>query len=247
MPRPPRVCALCDRAGRVEPYRARVFCASLADVFEGPETMPAAAVPEIIEARCRLLDLIDATWHLDWLLLTKRPEGWAARLGEVVRLGVGGSRGNGAAIATRWLGGKAPPNVWMGTSVEDQARADERLPHLAEIPAVVKFISAEPLLGPVELNGWDGKLRRNWLGPKHPRAVHWVIIGGESGHGARAFDLEWCESLVGQCREAEVACFVKQIGARPMACGELIQVGHKKGGDVEDWPEHLRVRQLPGP
>lgn len=155
--------------GAVE--RPRVFCASMADVFEDRE--------ELDTHRFRLWDLIEATPNLDWLLLTKRPENVQAR----VRWG------------TDW-----PSNVWIGTTVELQKRADELLPHLAKIPAKVRFISAEPLLGPLEL--------RRWLGA----SIDWVITGGESGPKARPASPDWFRSLMLQCMENDVPFHFKQWG-----------------------------------
>lgn len=147
-----------------------------------------------------------------------------------------------------------PPNCWLGVSVEDQARADERIPLLLQTPAAVRFISAEPLLGPVDfrwpawqpfggnVNEFDG-LRR----------LDWVIVGGESGHGARPFDIAWARSTIAQCRAAGVACFVKQLGSHPVGwwSNELgprsnrQSIKNKKGSDISEWPQELRVREFP--
>ncbi|MDP9352690.1 MAG: phage Gp37/Gp68 family protein, partial [Chloroflexota bacterium] len=106
------------------------------------------------------------------------------------------------------------PNLWLGVSVEDQAAADKRIPDLLETPAAVRFLSCEPLLGPVDLEpylweeagpGWAGK------NPADP-GLDWVIVGGESGHGARPMHPDWARSLRDQCRDAKVALFFKQWG-----------------------------------
>lgn len=105
-------------------------------------------------------------------------------------------------------------NVWLGVSVEDQLRADERIPHLLATPAAIRWISAEPLLGPVDLKGWcraawDGDIRN-----RRPAArVEWVVAGGESGSGARPMHPDWARSLRDQCAEARVPFFFKQWGA----------------------------------
>lgn len=156
------------------------------------------------------------------------------------------------------------PNVWLGVSAEDQPRFDERKFDLVDTPAAVRFLSLEPLLGPIELSfdsfGYE-HLRR------HGRAVDWVIVGGESGPGARPMDLAWARSIVQQCQAAGVACFVKQLGACiawPPAAGVDAgfinltfrhsrqddtpygyQLCDRKGGDPSEWPEDLRVRQFP--
>ena len=141
------------------------------------------------------------------------------------------------------------PNVHLGVSVEDQKWAGIRIPALLDTPAAVRFISAEPLLGPVDLT-WVGgidALQRDWmehssggLGAPHP-LLDWVIAGGESGPGARPCDLEWLRSLAHQCQVAEVPVFVKQLGS---ALGRQLGAG-PKGGDWEAWPEDLRIRQFP--
>jgi len=151
--------------------RPRVFCASMADVFEDRD--------HLAPHRDRLWDLIEETPNLDWLLLTKRPQ-------------------NVARFA-RW-GSSWPTNVWLGTTVELQTRAEELLPYLAEIPAKVRFISAEPLLGPLDLTRWIGS------------TIDWVITGGESGPKARPASPAWFRSLMIQCMEKNVPFHFKQWG-----------------------------------
>ena len=166
------------------------------------------------------------------------------------------------------------PNVWLGVSCEDQAAADERIPLLLETPVTVRFVSAEPLLGPIDfghlqpgdppteidsLRGTHGVLRPH--GGVCDR-LSWVIVGGESGPRARPCDVAWIRSIVEQCRAAKVACFVKQLGAIPVgawkkADGKItFQSNHpsargiailrdRKGGDLSEWPEGLCVREFP--
>lgn len=153
--------AAAEAAGQ----RKRVFCASMADVFEDRA--------DLVEPRARLFALIVETPWLDWLLLTKRPQN-IARLMPV----------------------SAPVNVWLGTTAEDQARWNERLPLLLAVPATVHFVSAEPLLGPIAMNG----MRPDWL-----------IVGGESGGKARPMERAWVESLRDQCDD-RTAFFFKQWG-----------------------------------
>lgn len=143
------------------------------------------------------------------------------------------------------------PNVWLGVSVENQPFADERIPPLLATPAAVRFISAEPLLGPITVRCW---LKRPYQidHAVHP-ALDWVILGGESGPHSRPFDLEWGRALVRECKAAGVPCFVKQLGARPTgwwtnATGPRVNrhsLRSSKGGDIEEWPEDLRVREFP--
>lgn len=175
--------------------RRRVFCASLADVFEGPETMPAEAWPAVEAARLRLFGLIDTTPWLDWLLLTKRPENIEVMAPE------------------RWDGDDGfPANVWVGTSVENQEEADRRIPELLKVQARVRFLSCEPLLGPVDLRqaGAVEMPGPEWAGPN--ALIDWVIVGGESGAQARPMHPDWARSLRDQCQAAGVAYHFKQWG-----------------------------------
>jgi protein gp37 len=160
-----------DRDALRSKERPRVFCASMADVFEDRD--------ELLQSRARLFDLIERTPNLDWLLLTKRPQ-------------------NVAKLA-RWKN-VWPDNVWLGTTVELQSRAEELLPFLSEIPAKVRFISAEPLLGQLDLEPWLGD------------TIDWVITGGESGHKARPASPSWFLSLMAQCEQRGVPFHFKQWG-----------------------------------
>jgi protein gp37 len=115
-------------------------------------------------------------------------------------------------------------NVWLGVSVEDQARADERIPLLLQVPAAVRWISAEPLLGPVNPR----------MGSVHNNGIDWVVVGGESGHGARGMEYQWALSLRDQCEAAGVAFFMKQIVSAA-----------KVKLPFEMFPERLQMRQYP--
>lgn len=150
------------------------------------------------------------------------------------------------------------PNVWLGVSCEDQATADERIP-AAIIPLLDAgwrtMLSLEPLLGGIVLRDVPG-----FNGTNLPiRERLWVIAGGESGRGARPCDVAWIRSIVEQCRVADVACFVKQLGAVPLYDSRPGDVGtevravnghlcyalrHPKGGSPDEWPEDLRVREM---
>jgi protein gp37 len=125
------------------------------------------------------------------------------------------------------------PNVWIGTSVEDQPRADDRIPKLLQVPAALRFLSCEPLLGPIDLG-----LKR--LGD---RGIDWVIVGGESN--GRPCDVAWIRSIVEQCKSAGVTVFVKQLGSDPRHGLERLDLRHSHGGDASEWPEDLRVREMP--
>ena len=166
------------------------------------------------------------------------------------------------------------PNVWLGVTAEDQQRADERIPLLLQTPAAHRWVSLEPLLGPIDMKlEWlarrhidcagcapDGSLcDGHWIGQK----LNQVIVGGESGPNARPYDLAWARSVIGQCQDAGVACFHKQIGARPRADllvsdgNRLVEAPHanedhgrifgmrsRSGSDPAEWPEDLRIREL---
>ena len=166
--------------------RRRVFCASLADWLDDQ-------VP--VHWLARLLSLIHHTPNLDWLLLTKRPQNWMPRLIEASQcVGVIDN------IVLPWLNGTGPANVWVGTTAEDQMRADERIPDLLTIPARVRFLSVEPMLGPVDIRGIGG--------------IHWVICGGESGPHFRPLEIEWMQNLSDQCPAGWIAFFGKQDSHR---------------------------------
>lgn len=153
-----------------------------------------------------------------------------------------------ARLAEFWKGKFITPNIWLGVSVEDRKRLDERAMLLSSTPAAVRFWSVEPLLE--DLGNIRGYLDQN---------VDWVIIGGESGPGARASAVIWYQSIVKQCREKRKPVFVKQLGARPMAqvyspfTGEVVGidryggVNSAKGNKPKEWPVDLRVREFPSP
>ncbi len=194
-----------NRKAEKEGFHKRVFCASLADVFEGPESMPVDAWEAVSAARERLGHLIDATPWLDWLLLTKRPE-------NVLKFG---------PLGYRWSQDPMPDNVWIGTTVENQKYADIRIPELLKIPAKVRFLSVEPMLEPVgirtSVEGYLGTLETASLLPVYnpwdlTHTIDWVICGGESGAGARPMHPDWARSLRDQCTAAGVPFFFKQWG-----------------------------------
>ena len=163
------------------------------------------------------------------------------------------------------------PSVWIGVSVEDQSTADERIPLLLETPAAKRFLSAEPLLGPINYRWakWhDYKTQereRRAAGAAvlsdhldGLRRLDTIIVGGESGPGARPCDVVWIRSTVEQCKAAGVACFVKQLGARSYSLagdslcangdppvGSLLSLTSRAGSDPSEWPEDLRVQEWP--
>lgn len=133
------------------------------------------------------------------------------------------------------------PNVWLGVSIEDQRRADERIPHLLRTPAAVRFLSCEPLIEEIDI--------RQYL-----EGINLCITGGESGPGARPFDLSWARSLRDQCESAGVAYFLKQLGSNAMGFfrpdiniqpGAPFQTKDRSGADPAEFPEDLRIQQMP--
>lgn len=187
-------------------------------------------IEEADQWRADMWDVIRQTPHHTYQILTKRADRIAANL------------------PAGWGAGWS--NVWLGTSVENQEQADKRIPELLKIPAAVRFLSCEPLLAPVDL-----RLTVKFCGGSEAvkddaSLLHWVIVGGESGSGARECRLSWIDSIVRQCTSASVPVFVKQLGAKPTfadsATGESVamQIRDKKGGDVLDFPCHF-LREMP--
>ncbi|MBR8084583.1 hypothetical protein C6V04_29100 [Burkholderia multivorans] len=177
--------------------RQRVFCASLADVFDN-------AVPDAW--RADLFDLIWNTPHLDWLLLTKR-------IGNADTMIIRALELAGRNVNTPWPWA----NVWLGATIVNQAEANRDVPKLLSTPARVRFLSMEPLLGPVNL-AESGALWSDMNGnivdatARGLRGVDWVIAGGESGPGARPMHPDWARSLRNQCAAAGVPFLLKQWG-----------------------------------
>lgn len=213
----------------------------------------------------QFLDLISATPHLRWLLLSKRPGAWIDRMIEAGRWAhEEGKVGAGSVgdMIEGWIQGRPPANVWVGTSVEDQTRTS-RLPQVLAIPAALRFLSVEPLLGPVDLSEWLEIDTRVDPGPHGEgvetdigQQINWVIVGGESGRLARPCNVEWVQAVIRQCKQAEVPVFVKQLGANAVCDREPARpwrgltclsntLRHPKGGDPSEWPADLRVRQFP--
>lgn len=273
-----------NREAERDGVRRRVFCASLADVFEeweGPildhhwqqlygieghrEYETEAYLSQVKhegdwryaavtmdDLRLDFFRLIDETPWLTWLVLTKRPQN-VRRMWPNARL---------MPDADPYRLNGYRPNVWLGTSVSNQLTADAMVPELLKCRDLcpVLFLSAEPLLGPVDILKHIGTTRERKISGQAiymPPATQWVIVGGESGHGARPFNIEWARSIRNQCKAAGVACFIKQLGTRPHC---TIGNNHRhpdwvswcklkdpKGGDWSEWPEDLRVRQFPQP
>jgi protein gp37 len=205
--------------------------------------------PSLDGLRRQLFELIDATPWLDWLLLTKRPE-------NILRMwpGVESPHCSPSEVIL-W----ARPNVWLGTSIAEQADADRNIPLLLKCRDLspVLFLSAEPLIGPIDLRKsrtHEGDRDVLFVGDEggheytgSPRRfINWVIVGGESGPGARPCTIGHVRDIVRDTQAAGVPVFVKQLGKRPVNReGQPHPIKDKKGGDMAEWPEDLRLRQFP--
>lgn len=205
-----------------EAVRKRVFCASLADIFDNE-------VPT--EWRADLFRLIRATPHLDWLLLTKRIGNAPAMIERALT--------DGHLLTSRepywpW------PNVWLGATIANQEEADRDVPKLLHVPARVRFLSVEPMLGYINyLPSWCPTHDFSGgfcVGPcPDRRDVNWVICGGESGHRARPLEVHWASELREAARRIGAAFFMKQ--------GSQANWGNFK--NIESFPPPLRVREFP--
>lgn len=255
-----------DRAAAKAGERRRIFCASLADVFEDRD--------DLKPWREELFRMIEATPNLDWLLLTKRTERMADLAAD-------------AGWTERW-----PDNAWAGSTMENQKRFDERIVHLLSVPAKTHFVSAEPLLGPLDVRSWVKPLAAcdacDWSGDRErllerhrcPRCgdigvdlmdgvfqlerwmhglrrsdpanngarLDWIIVGGESHktHSkARPFQLEWAESVRDACFGSATRFFMKQLGSNPFfRGGPYPKTG--KGDTPAEWPFTLQIQEVPG-
>jgi protein gp37 len=213
-----------DRAAARDGVRRRVFVSSMSDIFEDH--------PQVSLWRAKALALLGVCTNLDVQLLTKRPE-------NIRRM-----------VPPSWLEAW-PAHVWVGTTVEDQGRAEQRIPELLKVPARVRFLSVEPLLEAVDLEAAFAVCDRHGE-PSGPRcnadgspAISWVIVGGESGPGARPFDIAWARSIVAQCREAGVPVFVKQMGSNPHDGPAPLKLRDRAGADPSEWPSMLRRQEFP--
>ncbi len=262
-----------NRAAEAAGVPARVFASSMCDIFEdyrGPVVdQQGKRLDWTIDAlRRRIFAMIEETPRLEWLMLTKRPE----NVREMVPI--------------RWLD-SWPSNVMTGTSPCNQTTAGASIPELLKVPGR-HFLSCEPLLGPLILDRrnmtgdeeyWDwlrgergSTVQHQASAPTKTGGIDWVIVGGESGSGARPMNIEWVRSIVRQCKSAGVPVFIKQLGAsfkiRNDSCDEwprdgdgligvdwpadsyqgdwvTVRTEDRKGGDMAEWPEDLRVREMP--
>ena len=179
-------------------------------------------IEEADEWRTEAYDIMEQTPHLTYLLLTKRPENIISRWGAVQ---------------------STLKNIWLGVTTENKEEANKRIPFLIETPAAKKFLSIEPMIGEISLRwmvAWGGMATkpRHWNESTHHldglRKLDWVIVGAESGPDRRPCKIEWVRKIVEQCKEAGVPVFVKQL-----------HIDGKVSGNMEEWPEDLRIQEFP--
>lgn len=239
-----------------------IFVCSMTDLFA--DFVPVAWID-------RLFGVMALCPQHTFQVLTKRSDrmrqyltsGWQVRLLNEIRILTDVAPNQGVMLKTT---NGSLPNVWLGTSAENQATADERIPHLLATPAWVRFVSAEPLLGPIDL-GLEGAVHHHPANVQSPEldalvaaAMHalrrkddvagidWVIVGGESGKQARPMHPDWARSLRDQCRAAGVAFFFKQWGEwapAPPPVGESFEAHRARGArDVHGWPDGAAAERI---
>ena len=207
------------------------------DIWDGKPLMFTPSLSDIFHSsvdafRNEIWDIIRKCQHIIFQIPTKRPE-------RILQ-----------SLPPDW--GKGWHNVWLGVSVENQKRADERIPILLDIPAIIRFLSCEPLLGELDLTNY---LYTRYVmgGARHMyNQVDWVICGGESGFGKtpedksvkwqyRKCEIDWLYKIVHQCQQANVPLFVKQLGTHLAKTNNLTG----SAADINEFPEHLKVREFP--
>lgn len=226
---------------------SRIFLGDMLDVFHEAisDTLLNQLFAVMMLAKQQTFQVL--TKRADRLLQYMIPAGRKTAIAQACREDIG---------LEPFIGEWPPRNVWFGVSVENQETAKERIPLLKQTPAVIRFLSLEPLLedlGQLDLTG-----------------IRWVVVGGESGPGARPCHLDWVHSIVEQCRSASVPCFVKQLGSVPVMSEEVwmnlpgarpllsaknkdrvdngtlpIFLDSHKGNNQDEWPKELRVREFP--
>lgn len=220
----------CCNSSNISKAKRRVFCASLADVFDN----------EIDQLwREDLWTLIEQTQNLDWLLLTKR-------IGNVK-----------AMVPSYWVSGQWPSHVWLGITIINQEEAERDIPKLLDVPAEIKFLSVEPMLGPIDLKkieiiqspGYFGDCLQWYHQPHFQRetkwnGINWVICGGESGQSARPMHPYWVRSLRDQCAVARIPFLFKQWGEWAPRAG-LLTGGGTNFSEIDPqckkWPDVIRL------
>ena len=180
----------------------RVFVNSMSDLFH--EDVPDIFLDQVF-------DIMERALRHTFQVLTKRPERMYDYVSTTLPISA---------------------NVWLGVSAEDQGTWNERVPILLQTPAAVRWVSAEPLLGPINPANESSDL-------------DWLVIGGESGPGARACNLRWVRGLNEWATQSRVPTFIKQLGRFPREDAYAYTFNDRKGGDMNEWPEYFRVRQYP--
>jgi len=212
-----------DERAKAVGEKRRVFCSSMADVFEDH--------PTVNRERAKLWPIIEETPNLIWLLLTKRPENMI----EFAQAG--------------WAHGW-PENVVAMTTAGTQAMANKRIPDLLKVPAKYRAISCEPMLEAINFFeampcGYYCSEEHGHVDHQTLNGIHQIIFGGESGGNARILDVENIYDGIAQCARANVKVFVKQLGSRPRLNGRPLVLQHKKGEDPSEWPGALRIQEFP--
>lgn len=266
-----------DKRARAEGRPSRIFVNSMSDLFH--EALPDEAIDRVFAVMAL------APQHT-FQILTKRPERMGAylttehRVGNICMAALDLPVSKPMTLRSDVFNYPSLKNVWLGVSVEDQATADERIPLLLQTPAAVRFVSYEPALEAVAFD--LSRIERDTFhhssdcpgycdfacgGREISGGIDWIICGGESGRGARPFDVAWARSTIDQCVAAGVACFVKQLGAN-VECIDVIDaadhfpgdvrlskaskpqlarvhLSDRKGGEWSEWPSDIRVREFP--
>ena len=184
----------------------KIFVCSMGDLFH--EDVKDLYIWEVLKVA------ISVKRHT-FLILTKRPEIMKDVLSRFY-----------------WWNSETNRNIWIGISAENQKQMYKRVPTLLDFPAAKRFVSIEPILGPIEISKWVGAVFPKIAPPEH--GINWVIVGAESGPNRRPCKIEWVRSIVKQCKAAGVPVFVKQL-----------HIDGKVSTDPEEWPEDLRIQEVP--
>jgi protein gp37 len=245
-------------------HRRRIFSLSLGDWLDDE-------VP--IEWLAEMLDTIRQCDQVTWILCTKRPQNFRNQMIAVMKWIENSDCPAKMDETHLWIldwmtGERIPTNIILLASVENQAMADKRIPELLKIPAACHGLSLEPLLASVNVGpyilsdrdkaGFDNQFLEP-LGGFNNKKITWCIEGGESGSNARPCNVEWIRAIVQDCEEYCCACFVKQLGSKPVCdCSVAVEsfsanccqhfpnpIRDKKGGDISEWPKDLRIQQWP--
>jgi len=240
---------------------ARIFVNSMSDLYH--DDVPYSFIDKIkaVEAMCPqhiFIELTKRPGRLQQYAEITEPESiWETADKMACDLNLSQNHTNKAYLRAGRAEAPWPlPNVWNLISAESQATLDRRVPVLLDSVATVRGMSYEPGLGAVDFDRGGFSFLQTHVSPagRQWEKLDWIIVGGESGPGARDFDIKWARKVVDQCRAAGVACYVKQLGSACVTGGNPAEgtmttgypLRHPKGGDPAEWPADLRVRQFPG-